>query len=88
MMITQQTYTKQKTFDIANPVITIKGLHKSFGKNNDVLKGVDLTVSTGENLVVLGKSGSGKSITIKCLVGLVGADSGRITVFNTENTFS
>lgn len=67
-------------------VIAIKGLHKSFGKHNDVLKGVDLTVASGENLVVLGKSGSGKSITIKCLVGLVSADRGTISVFDTDIT--
>jgi phospholipid/cholesterol/gamma-HCH transport system ATP-binding protein len=66
------------------PVITIKGLYKSFGKDNEVLKGVDLIVNTGENLVVLGKSGSGKSILIKCLVGLVVPDKGEINVFSTS----
>jgi phospholipid/cholesterol/gamma-HCH transport system ATP-binding protein len=66
------------------PVIEIKGLYKSFGKNNDVLKGVDLVVNKSENLVVLGKSGSGKSILIKCLVGLVTADKGEIKVFDTD----
>jgi len=68
------------------PVINIKGLYKSFGERNDVLKGVDLSVKKGENLVVLGKSGSGKSITIKCLVGLVKADKGEIKVFDTDIT--
>ncbi len=84
-MIPEETNTK-KTVDaaITRPVINIKGLYKSFGKNNDVLKGVDLTVNKGENLVVLGKSGSGKSITIKCLVGLVTADKGEIKVFDTD----
>lgn len=72
--------------DTSRPVINIKGLHKSFGKNNDVLKGVNLVVNKGENLVVLGKSGSGKSITIKCLVGLVAADKGEIKVFDTDIT--
>lgn len=66
------------------PIIEIKGLYKSFGKNKDVLKGVDLQVMKGENLVVLGKSGSGKSIAIKCIVGLVKADKGKINVFGTE----
>lgn len=65
-------------------VIDIKGLYKSFGDNNDVLKGVDIIVTKGENLVVLGKSGSGKSVTIKCLVGLVEADEGVIKVFDTD----
>jgi len=67
-------------------VINIEGLCKSFGKGNDILKGVNLKVNKGENLVVLGKSGSGKSITIKCLVGLVIADKGTIQVFGREIT--
>ena len=70
--------------DLNGPVINIKGLFKSFGGNNEILKGVDLTVNKGENLVVLGKSGSGKSVTIKCLVGLVTADKGEIKVFDTD----
>jgi phospholipid/cholesterol/gamma-HCH transport system ATP-binding protein len=69
----------------SKPVINIKGLYKSFGKN-DVLKGLDITVKKAENLVMLGKSGSGKSITIKCLVGLVEADKGDIKVFDTDIT--
>ncbi|MEO7766288.1 MAG: ATP-binding cassette domain-containing protein [Ferruginibacter sp.] len=67
-------------------VISIKNLNKSFGKENDILKGVDLTVKKGENLVVLGKSGSGKSVLIKCLVRLVEADDGEIEVFGTNIT--
>ncbi|TDD75471.1 ABC transporter ATP-binding protein [Flavobacterium caseinilyticum] len=67
------------------PVIEIKDLYKSFGKN-EVLKGVTFSVKKGENLVVLGKSGSGKSIAIKCLVGLVSADKGIINVFGTDIT--
>ncbi len=67
------------------PVISINGLYKSFGKNA-VLKGVNLAVNKGENLVVLGKSGSGKSIAIKCIVGLVKADAGEIKVFDKDIT--
>ena len=67
------------------PVIEIKDLHKAFGKN-EVLKGVNLTVKKGENLVILGKSGSGKSITIKCIVGLIPIDQGEINVFGTDVT--
>lgn len=67
------------------PVIEIKDLHLSFGKN-EVLKGVNLTVKKGENLVILGKSGSGKSITIKCIVGLIQVDKGEINVFGTDIT--
>ena len=72
--------------DNDTPVIDIKGLYKSFGKDNHVLKGVNISVKKGENLVVLGKSGSGKSITIKCLVGLVKADKGEIKVFGSDVT--
>ena len=67
-------------------VIKVRGLYKSFGKNNAVLKGVDLNVREGENLVVLGKSGSGKSVAIKCMVGLVKVDRGEINIFNTDIT--
>lgn len=66
------------------PIIEIKGLFKSFGKDNPILKGVDLIVNKGEDVVVLGKSGSGKSITIKCIVGLIEADQGEIKVFGQE----
>lgn len=64
-------------------VVEIKDLQKSFG-DNVVLTGVNITIKKGENLVILGKSGSGKSIAIKCLVGLVEADKGLIKVFNTD----
>ncbi len=67
------------------PIIEIKNLYKSFGKNK-VLQGVSLTVDKGEDLVILGRSGSGKSVTIKCLVGLVEADKGEIKVFGTDIT--
>lgn len=86
-MITEEINIKQKTTaDNSQMVINIKGLYKSFGEHNTVLKGVDLVVNKAENLVVLGKSGSGKSILIKCLVGLVTADSGEIQVFDTDIT--
>jgi phospholipid/cholesterol/gamma-HCH transport system ATP-binding protein len=68
------------------PIIEIKNLYKSFGKDNHVLKGLSFSVKKGENLVVLGKSGSGKSIAIKCLVGLLKADRGTINVFGTDIT--
>ncbi len=67
------------------PIIAISNLYKSFGKNK-ILKGINLTVKKGEDLVILGRSGSGKSVTIKCLVGLVGADKGKIKIFGTEIT--
>jgi len=84
-MTQQETHTNPTMEkDNSSPVINIKALHKSFGKNNDILKGVDLYVNKGENLVVLAKSGSGKSVTIKCLVGLVPADKGEIKIFETD----
>ncbi|WP_173836594.1 ABC transporter ATP-binding protein [Flavobacterium sp. 14A] len=67
------------------PIINIKKLTKSFGKNN-VLRGIDLTVNKGDNLVILGRSGSGKSVTIKCVVGLLKVDKGIIDVFGTDVT--
>ncbi|MEO6547520.1 MAG: ATP-binding cassette domain-containing protein [Ferruginibacter sp.] len=86
-MIQEETNTVQRVADEApDTIISIKGLSKAFGKDNDILKGVELTVKKGENLVVLGKSGSGKSVLIKCLVGLVEADEGEIKVFGTDIT--
>ncbi len=60
-------------------VIEIKGLNKSFG-NLDILRQVDLELYKGENLVVLGKSGTGKSVLIKIIVGLLRPDSGQVLV--------
>ena len=64
-------------------IITIKNLHKQFG-SNVVLNGFDLELFEGENLVVMGKSGSGKSVMIKCVIGLEQPDSGSILVMNEE----
>ena len=61
-------------------IAEVKNLKKSFG-NNHVLKNINLTLNKGENLVVFGKSGSGKSVLIKCLVGLIDSDGGAITLF-------
>jgi phospholipid/cholesterol/gamma-HCH transport system ATP-binding protein len=76
--------SRKQIITVAPTVIMVKGLYKAFGAKNKILKGVDLTVKKGENLVVLGKSGSGKSITIKCMVGLVQADKGEIRLFDTD----
>jgi phospholipid/cholesterol/gamma-HCH transport system ATP-binding protein len=64
-------------------VIEVKGLNISFGDNH-VLRNLDLVVTKGENVVVLGKSGSGKSVLIKCIIGLMKPDSGTISVFNED----
>lgn len=61
------------------PILEIKDLKKSFS-GKPVLNGFNLKLYKGENLVVMGKSGSGKSVMIKCLVGLMQADSGIIRI--------
>lgn len=66
-------------------VIEINDLHKAFGEN-EVLKGVNITVNKSEDVVILGRSGTGKSVTIKCVVGLEKADQGAIKVFGTDIT--
>ncbi|MFK7782672.1 ABC transporter ATP-binding protein [Psychroserpens sp.] len=66
-------------------VLEIRDLRKSFGDNH-VLNGFNMKLFQGENLVIMGKSGSGKSVMIKCLVGLMEADSGFIRVMNNDIT--
>ena len=61
------------------PKIKLTNLHKKFG-SKVVLDGVDLTVMPGESLVIIGGSGSGKSVTIKSVLGLVKPDSGTVEV--------
>lgn len=64
-------------------VIKIRGLRKSFGENH-VLNGFNMTLYEGQNLVIMGKSGSGKSVMIKCLVGLMIPDSGYVEVLGKD----
>lgn len=68
-----------------DPVIQITDLCKVFGRQT-VLDGVNLQVSPGETLVVLGRSGTGKSVLLRLLIGLQAADSGSILVFGQELT--
>ncbi len=78
-----QTLHNELNPTLGTPVIEIKDLYKSFG-NNHVLNGFNMTLMEGENLVVMGKSGSGKSVMIKCLVGLVNPDRGTVKVLGKE----
>ena len=64
---------------MTTPKIKLKDVHKGFG-DKVVLDGVDLEVAPGESLVIIGGSGSGKSVTLKCILGLLTPDSGQIEV--------
>jgi phospholipid/cholesterol/gamma-HCH transport system ATP-binding protein len=66
-------------------VVEIENLKKSFGTNM-VLKDINLNIERGKNMVVLGKSGSGKSVLIKCLVGLLEPDAGKVVILGKEIT--
>lgn len=72
-------HNEKDKIDYNSTVIAISDLYKSFG-SLDVLKGVDLDVYRGENVVVLGRSGTGKSVLIKILIGLLKPDSGSVNV--------
>ena len=65
--------------DYNNVVIDIKNLKKSFGSNH-VLRGIDLEIFKGENIVILGRSGTGKSVLIKIIAGLLKPDEGTVNV--------
>jgi phospholipid/cholesterol/gamma-HCH transport system ATP-binding protein len=64
-------------------VIEVANLNKSFGDNH-VLRDFTMSVSKGENLAVLGKSGSGKSVLIKCIINLIQADGGQVVVLGSD----
>lgn len=67
----------------SDPILKITDLKKSFGKL-DVLKDVNLTMNKGETVVILGRSGTGKSVILECIIGLLSPDSGNIEVFGKE----
>ena len=79
----QDIITDKKTDTGNEEVIRIDHLAKSFG-DNEVLKDINLHLKKGENLVILGKSGTGKSVTIKCVVGLLTQDKGDVKVFDED----
>jgi len=84
-MISFKKITNIESKNTQKPILEIKDLRKSFG-NNHVLNGFNLQLFEGENLVVMGKSGSGKSVMIKCLIGLIEADSGSVKIMDNDIT--
>lgn len=83
MSATQTAVIDSAGAESPEQVIEINNLRKGFG-TEDVLVDVSLKLYNGENLVVLGKSGSGKSVLIKCIVRLLNPDEGTITVFGED----
>jgi len=81
----EQTIQLTRHVTAPQPVITINQLCKSFGSNS-VLRDFNFTLNKGESVAVLGKSGSGKSVLIKCIVGLLKPDSGEINVLGKDVT--
>ena len=81
-MITINTASPKPLLKQADGSVVVKMEHlkKSFG-NKLVLRDINMTVNKGENLVVLGKSGTGKSVLIKCIVGLIDPDEGDLIIF-------
>lgn len=69
--------------DSSDIVLEITDLKKSFGSNT-VLKDISLSLKRGETVVLLGRSGTGKSVILKCIIGLIPPDSGKITAFGEE----
>ena len=70
---------------IASPKISLRGVTKAFGAKQ-VLRGIDLDVALGESVVVIGGSGTGKSVLLKCILGLMRPDRGSIKVDGEETT--
>lgn len=68
---------------MASPKISLRGVHKAFGPKK-VLQGIELDVAPGESMVVIGGSGTGKSVLLKCILGLMSPDNGSIKVDDEE----
>src|SRR5215471_8520736 len=71
--------------DSATPKISVRRLRKSFGRNR-VLDGIDIDCATGESLVIIGGSGTGKSVLVKCILGLLHPGAGSIRIDGVETT--
>jgi len=85
-MINLKTYSKEKISVVTTPLtpmIEVNNLRKAFGVQ-EVLKNISLKLYNGENLVVLGKSGSGKSVLIKCIVRLLYSNGGTINILGND----
>lgn len=80
MIATKDQQEKSNTTTNANHILVVRHLYKSFG-TNQVLVDFNLAVKKGEAVVILGKSGSGKSVLIKCIIGLLMPDKGNIEIF-------
>ncbi len=78
-----ETKSKTDSEKKGDVVIEMQHLKKSFG-NNHVLRDINLTISKGENLAILGQSGTGKSVLIKCIVGLIDIDDGKLLIFGQD----
>jgi phospholipid/cholesterol/gamma-HCH transport system ATP-binding protein len=80
-MTINATYIKAEKENNQNDIaiVAMEHLNKSFA-NNHVLRDINLVMNKGENLVILGKSGTGKSVLIKCIVGLIDADGGKLFI--------
>jgi phospholipid/cholesterol/gamma-HCH transport system ATP-binding protein len=86
MQTTDQIATKTKAADNDSaPAIAVKDLHKSFGEQK-VLNGVTLSLGRGETLAVLGRSGTGKSVLLRIIIGLQKPDSGSVHIHGQEIT--
>ena len=83
MILEKDTYQENEFGSTNKMMLEIKDLYKKFG-DNKVLNGFNLQLFEGENLVIMGKSGSGKSVMIKCLIGLIQPDTGQIKILNKD----
>ena len=78
-----ETEIKTDNKQNSDVVIEMQHLKKSFGSNH-VLRDINLTINKGENLAILGQSGTGKSVLIKCIVGLIDIDDGKLLIFGQD----